>query len=148
VYQAIKYNARFIVTASIVFICFLQASEQSNKPIYLELGPCAECNYCHIVKDNLFSIFIALTEIQRQRTFNQNRFFCNKQPFKPEVFNFIRETKTNPVRNEKDITDTINDISKVKKAYGYLINGYQININNSDELLKANNLIKKFKNKL
>jgi len=73
---------------------------------------------------------------------------CGIYLFKPEVFNFIRETKINPVRNVKDITDTINDISKVKKAYGYLINGYQININNSDELLKANNIIKKFKNKL
>lgn len=72
---------------------------------------------------------------------------CGIYLFKPEVFNFIRETKINLVRNEKDITDTINNIAKVKKAYGYLINGYQININNSDELLKANNLIKKFKNK-
>ena len=84
-YQSI----RFIVTAPIVFICFLQAGEQLNKSIYFELGPCTECNYCHIVKDNLFPIFIALTEVQRHRSFNQNSFFCNKQPFKPEVFKLI-----------------------------------------------------------
>jgi hypothetical protein len=102
VYQSIKYSIRFIVTAPIVFICFLQASEQSNKPIYFELGPGAECNYCHIVKDHLFPIFIALTEIQRQRTFNQNRFFCNKQPFKPEVFKVIADNAPRVSRYNPD----------------------------------------------
>lgn len=63
--------------------------EQLEKPLYLELTECAECNYYHIVRDNLFPIFIALAKIERNRTFAQNKIYCNKYPFKPEVFRLI-----------------------------------------------------------
>ena len=69
---------------------------------------------------------------------------CGIYLFRPEIFKFIINTQVNQIRKEKDITTTINNIAKEKKAYGYFIDGYNININNSDELLKANILVKKF----
>jgi len=67
---------------------------------------------------------------------------CGIYLFRPEIFEFIRNTPAHPVRKEKDITSVINNIAKIKKAYGYFINGYNININDYEELLKANLLIK------
>ena len=69
---------------------------------------------------------------------------CGIYLFRPEIFKFIINTPVNQIRKEKDITTTINNVAKEKKAYGYFIDGYNININNSDELLKANILVKKF----
>jgi len=68
---------------------------------------------------------------------------CGVYIFSHEIYDFIRQTPVHPVRNEKEITYTINSIAKVKKAYGYVINGENININDYNELLKANFLLKK-----
>lgn len=67
---------------------------------------------------------------------------CGIYLFRPEIFEFIRNTPPHPARKEKDITSVINNVAKLKKAYGYFINGYNININDYEELLKANLLIK------
>jgi len=72
---------------------------------------------------------------------------CGIYLFKPEIFEFIRDTSIDPVRKEKDITTVINNVAKTGKAYGYFLNGHNININNSDELLKASILFKKSLNK-
>lgn len=77
---------------------------------------------------------------------------CGIYLFRPEIFEFIRNTSTNPVRKEKDITSVINNVAKSQKAYSYFIRGHNININDYEELLKANLLIKlnirkKIKNK-
>src|SRR4030042_3682165 len=77
---------------------------------------------------------------------------CGIYLFKPDIFEFIRNTPTNPIRKEKDITSVINNVAKTQKAYSYFIKGYNININDYEELLKANiliklNLRKKIKNK-
>lgn len=71
---------------------------------------------------------------------------CGIYLFNPEIFDFIRNTLPNPKRKEKDITSVINNVAKVKKAYGYFLKGYNININNYEELLKANLLFKKYIN--
>jgi len=67
---------------------------------------------------------------------------CGIYLFSPAIFKFIRNTPVHPVRKEKDITSVINNVAKIKKAYGYFINGYNININDYEELLRANLLIK------
>jgi len=70
---------------------------------------------------------------------------CGIYLFRPEIFEFIRETEIHPIRKEKEITLTINNVAKIGKAYGFMLDGYHVNINDSDELLKASIL---FKNKL
>lgn len=71
---------------------------------------------------------------------------CGVYLFDPEIFQFIKNTPIHPIRKEKDITSIINNVAKIKKAYGFYINVQQININNYDELLNANLLIKKYLN--
>lgn len=68
---------------------------------------------------------------------------CGIYLFRPEIFEFIRNTQPHPIKKEKDITSVINNVSKIKKAYGYFIDGYNININDYNELLKATLLVKK-----
>jgi dTDP-glucose pyrophosphorylase len=60
-------------------------------------------------------------------------------------FAHIRQTPVHPIRKEREITYTINKLAKLNKAYGYLINGHNININDYDELLKASQLLKESK---
>ncbi|MCJ7473415.1 MAG: sugar phosphate nucleotidyltransferase, partial [Actinobacteria bacterium] len=71
---------------------------------------------------------------------------CGIYLFDPEIFKFIRNTPVHPIRKEKDITTVISNVAKTGKAYGYFFNGYNININDSDELLKASILYKEFLN--
>jgi len=71
---------------------------------------------------------------------------CGIYLFSSEIFDFIRNTPPNPERKEKDITSVINNVAKIEKAYGYFLNGYNININDYEELLKANLLFKKYTN--
>jgi len=68
---------------------------------------------------------------------------CGIYLFRPEIFDFILDTPPNLQRKEKDITSVINNIAKTEKAYGYFLKGYNININDYEELLKANLLHKK-----
>jgi len=72
---------------------------------------------------------------------------CGIYLFKPEIFEFIRRTSIDPIRKEKDITTVINNVAKEGKAYDHFLSGYNININNSDELLKASILFKESLNK-
>ncbi len=69
---------------------------------------------------------------------------CGIYVFSPEIFDYIRVTPIHPVRGEKEITQTINDLAKINKAYGYFMNGENININDPEELLKASQLFRKF----
>jgi capsular polysaccharide biosynthesis protein len=66
-------------------------SDTAEKSWYLELGPCAECNYCHIIRDNLFPIFVALAQVNHHRTYKDNRLYSNKTPFKREIFNVVSD---------------------------------------------------------
>jgi len=69
---------------------------------------------------------------------------CGVYVFSPEIFDYIRSTPVHPIRREKEITLTINNLAKINKAYGFLMDGENININDPDELLKASQLFKKF----
>jgi len=68
---------------------------------------------------------------------------CGIYLFKPEIFNFIRSTSPHPVRKEKDITSVINNVASTGQSYGYFLKGHNININDYEELLRANLLFKK-----
>ena len=91
-----KFWVSFLATS------FLHASSGPQLPLYIEFGPCSECNYCHVVQYNLFPIFVALAQLERNRTFAENIIYCNKQPFKSEVFKLIsdhlvKKAEYNPV---------------------------------------------------
>lgn len=73
---------------------------------------------------------------------------CGVYIFSPEIFDYIRRTPMHPIRREKEITYTINNIAKDGKAYGHVIDGYNVNINDHDELLKASHLLKMLKRNL
>lgn len=67
---------------------------------------------------------------------------CGVYMFRPEIYDHIRKTPIHPLRKEREITYTIDSLSKLGKAYGYLINGHNININDHNELLKASLVVK------
>lgn len=69
---------------------------------------------------------------------------CGIYLFKPEVFEYIKNTKEDHVRKEKDITTVINNVAKNNKAYAYLLDGFHININNYEELYNATKLIREY----
>lgn len=69
---------------------------------------------------------------------------CGLFIFSPEIFEFIK--KTPHYRNNKkikEINDTIHLAAQTGQAYGYLMKGFNVNINDYDQLLKAALLIKK-----
>jgi dTDP-glucose pyrophosphorylase len=63
--------------------------------------------------------------------------------FDPEVFDFIENTPVSIKRDEKEITDTIGLIAKEGRAYAALINGVNINVNTSSDLIEATNTLLK-----
>jgi len=62
---------------------------------------------------------------------------CGLYIFHQDIFNYIKKTPTSKIRNEVEITDTIDLAAKEGKAYGAMINGTNININTMDDLLEA-----------
>ena len=69
---------------------------------------------------------------------------CGIYLFKPEIFEYIKNTEEDPIRKEKDITTVINNVAKNNKAYAYLLDGFHININNYEELYNATKLIREY----
>lgn len=61
--------------------------------------------------------------------------------FDPQVFDYIDLTPVSTKRNEKEITDTIGLIAEQGRAYAALINGTNINVNTSIDLLEATKLL-------
>ncbi len=70
---------------------------------------------------------------------------CGVYLFRPEIFNHIRNTQIHPIRQEREITYTIDRLAKLHKAYGFLLKGNNININDYDQLLKASQMLKESK---
>lgn len=64
--------------------------------------------------------------------------------FDPKVFDFIENTPVSTKRYEKEITDTIGLIAKEGRAYASLINGVNINVNTSSDLMVATKLLLNF----
>lgn len=70
---------------------------------------------------------------------------CGIYIFKKEIFNYIGKTPVSPVRNEVEITQTIDLVAKEKRAYGELLDGLNININSYHDLLQAWILVKELR---
>lgn len=70
---------------------------------------------------------------------------CGVFMFKSEIFSYIKKTPLETERKEREIVYTINDLAKKNKAYGYVFNGHNININTYDQLLKASQLLRDYK---
>lgn len=72
---------------------------------------------------------------------------CGIYVFDPIVYNYIKKTSISPIRDEKEITDTLELMAKEGKAYGAYINGINININSLSNLFWATMLVLKNQNK-
>ncbi len=66
---------------------------------------------------------------------------CGIYIFNPKVYDYIGNTPTSIPRNEKEITNTIKLIADDNSAYGAFINGVNINVNTSTDLLEATRLL-------
>lgn len=69
---------------------------------------------------------------------------CGVYIFDPAVFDFIKRTPITPIRNEREITETLRIMAQYGKVYGSLISGININVNTFEDLLKATRLLSEF----
>jgi dTDP-glucose pyrophosphorylase len=67
---------------------------------------------------------------------------CGVYLCRPEIFEHIRNTPVHPIRMEREITYTINELSCKGKAYGFKIDGYNVNVNDCEQLLKGSNMLR------
>jgi dTDP-glucose pyrophosphorylase len=68
---------------------------------------------------------------------------CGVYLFRPEIFHHIRRTPVRPQKKAREITYIIDALAKQGNAYGFPLRGHNININNYDDLLEANELVKR-----
>jgi dTDP-glucose pyrophosphorylase len=66
---------------------------------------------------------------------------CGLYLFNERIFDYIRMTKKSRVRNEKEITDTLRLMASDGLAYGLKMDGTNVNINTSADLLRAVQLV-------
>jgi len=66
---------------------------------------------------------------------------CGIYIFDPKVYEYIEKTPSSLPRNEKEITNTLKLMAKDNSAYGAFINGVNINVNTSADLIEATKLI-------
>ncbi len=70
---------------------------------------------------------------------------CGVYLFNNDIYEHIRKTPIHALRKEREITYTIDKLAKEGKAYGYAIDGHNININDHEQLLKASHLVRMLK---
>ncbi len=68
---------------------------------------------------------------------------CGVFIFSPEIFDYIRKTPLVKIKKILEIIPAVNLVAQDKKAYGYMLNGDNVNINNLDNLIEANLLLRK-----
>jgi dTDP-glucose pyrophosphorylase len=66
---------------------------------------------------------------------------CGVYVFDPNVYDYIEETPLSPPRNEREITNTIRTLADKGLAYGAFIDGVNINVNTSKDLIEATKLL-------
>ena len=66
---------------------------------------------------------------------------CGIYVFDPIVYEYIRRTPRTPPRYEKEITNTIKLMAMDGPVYGAFINGININVNTTEDLIKASKLL-------
>lgn len=70
---------------------------------------------------------------------------CGVYVFAPEIFEYISKTPILPPRDGVEITNTIRLVAEEGKAYGFKIEGVNINVNTPDDLYKAWSAVMKSK---
>jgi len=83
--------------------------------------------------------------VEKPKTPISNLRGCGLYVFHDKIFEYIKETQISPIRNEVEITDTINLTAKNGGAYAEFIKGINVNINTHDDLLLASNLMRRYK---
>lgn len=68
---------------------------------------------------------------------------CGVYIFDPKIFDYIKRTKKEKAKKQWGITEIINTVSREGLARGYILKGYNVNINSYNDLIKANLLLKK-----
>jgi dTDP-glucose pyrophosphorylase len=66
---------------------------------------------------------------------------CGIYIFDPKVYGYIEKTPLSPPRNEREITNTIRILANEGLAYGGFIDGVNINVNTSKDLIEATKLL-------
>jgi len=66
---------------------------------------------------------------------------CGLYLFSQRVFDYIRQTKKSHLRNEKEITDTLRLMAHDGLVYGFKMDGTNVNINTTADLLRAVHLV-------
>jgi dTDP-glucose pyrophosphorylase len=62
---------------------------------------------------------------------------CGLYLFNEKIFHYIRETKKSRLRNEREITDTLRLMAHDGLVYGFKVDGANVNINTTADLLRA-----------
>jgi len=88
-------------------------------------------NCVYLGKDNIIKKIIEKPEKPTSKIRG-----CGIYIFKPSVFAYIKKTKLSK-KGFKEITDTLDLMSKRKKVYGVFVNGVNININTFSDLILA-----------
>ncbi len=70
---------------------------------------------------------------------------CGVYVFSHSVYDVIEKAKPSSVRNEVEITDVIDSIAQTGRAYGVLLDGMNVNINTSEDLLNAWNMYREWR---
>jgi dTDP-glucose pyrophosphorylase len=66
---------------------------------------------------------------------------CGLYLFNQDIFDYIRKTKKSRLRNEKEITDTLRLMARDGLVYGLKMDGANVNINTSSDLMRAVELV-------
>jgi len=82
--------------------------------------------------------------IEKPKTITSYLRGCGIYVFSPEIFKFIHRTKINGQTGKKELTDSIRNVAGAGLAYGWMLEGENININTLPDLIKANQLILKY----
>ncbi len=60
----------------------------------------------------------------------------------PKVFDYIRRTPPSSLRHEVELTDALSEMARHEKVMAEILTGHYMNINNLDDLNKANYLVR------
>jgi len=55
----------------------------------------------------------------------------------PDLFSYIEKTPASPLRNEVEITDTLNLMARDLRAGAYVLNGFYCNVNTAEDLRRV-----------
>lgn len=125
-------------------------------PFYFENDPDVVCGIMRtddpaLIKKN-YSVEIEngriIRLIEKPDTITNNIIGSGTCIFKPSVFDYIAKTPINPERNQKELTDFIQEMIKDnKKVLPFDLGGVYVNVNYADDIKRAEIILKQNVNK-